>query len=73
VKNNNSTNVGYTYDFTTSKLLGGTYGSHEIHMSYSFDIDGRRQADLKADVTKMIFNVQATSEVHPFNSSFTPG
>jgi type IX secretion system PorP/SprF family membrane protein len=43
VTNNNSTNIGYTYDFTTSKLLGGTYGSHEIHMSYSFDIDGRRQ------------------------------
>lgn len=43
VNNNNSTNIGYTYDFTTSKLLGGTFGSHEIHMSYSFDIDGRRQ------------------------------
>ncbi len=43
VNNNNSSNIGYTYDFTTSKLLGGTYGAHEIHMSYSFDIDGRRQ------------------------------
>jgi type IX secretion system PorP/SprF family membrane protein len=42
--NNNLSSIGYTYDFTTSKLLGGTYGSHEIHMSYSFDIDGRRQS-----------------------------
>jgi hypothetical protein len=22
----------------------GTYGSHEIHLSYSFDIDGKRQS-----------------------------
>jgi len=44
VVNNNQTSIGYNYDFTTSKLLGGTYGSHELSMSYSFDIDGRRQA-----------------------------
>ncbi|MDG1045487.1 MAG: PorP/SprF family type IX secretion system membrane protein [Bacteroidia bacterium] len=43
VINNNVTNIGYSYDFTTSKLIGGTYGSHEISLSYSFDIDGSRQ------------------------------
>jgi type IX secretion system PorP/SprF family membrane protein len=40
----NLSNIGYTYDFTTSRLLGGTYGSHEIHMSYSFDIEGIRNS-----------------------------
>ena len=42
--NNNITSIGYSYDFTTSRLMGGTFGSHEIFMSYSFDIDGRRQS-----------------------------
>lgn len=44
VVNNNTTSIGYNYDFTTSRLMGGTFGSHEISMSYSFDIDGRRQS-----------------------------
>ena len=43
VINDNVTNIGYSYDFTTSKLMGGTLGSHEITMSYNFDINGRRQ------------------------------
>ena len=44
IVNINLSRIGYTYVFTTSKLLGGTYGSHEIHLSYSFDIDGKRQS-----------------------------
>ena len=30
-----TTKIGYSYDFTVSKLVGGAYGSHEIFMVYS--------------------------------------
>ena len=30
--------LGYTYELPTSKLLLESYGSHEIYLSYSFDI-----------------------------------
>ena len=30
-------NVGYSYDFTISKLVGSTAGSHEINISYKFN------------------------------------
>jgi len=30
-------NIGYSYDFTVSKLLGSTAGSHEITFTYKFD------------------------------------
>ncbi len=47
IKNDNVSRLGYTYDFTTSKLLGGTYGSHEIHWSASFDVYGSRDLNTK--------------------------
>ncbi len=30
-------NIGYSYDFTVSKLIGSTAGSHEITFTYKFD------------------------------------
>jgi type IX secretion system PorP/SprF family membrane protein len=30
-------NIGYSYDFTISKLVGSTIGSHEVNLSYKFD------------------------------------
>jgi type IX secretion system PorP/SprF family membrane protein len=31
--------VGYSYDITISRLMGGTYGSHEIYLSYELQKD----------------------------------
>ena len=31
-------NLGYTYELPTSKLLLESYGSHEVYLSYGFDI-----------------------------------
>lgn len=31
-----NTNIGYSYDFTVSKLIANTGGSHEISISYTF-------------------------------------
>ena len=31
-----SMNIGYSYDFTISKLITSTGGAHEISMSYAF-------------------------------------
>ncbi|MFO8086173.1 MAG: PorP/SprF family type IX secretion system membrane protein [Bacteroidales bacterium] len=35
--NSNSFKIGYSYDFTVSKLAGGAYGTHEIFMVYKID------------------------------------
>lgn len=29
-------NIGYSYDFTVSRLIGSTHGAHEVSISYSF-------------------------------------
>ncbi len=33
----NSFNIGYSYDFTTSRLITNTNGAHEISLSYTFN------------------------------------
>jgi len=32
---NNYIKFGYCYDFTLLKLMGGTYGSHEVYLIYN--------------------------------------
>jgi len=34
---NDQFSIGYSYDFTISKLLGSTGGAHEVSISYSFN------------------------------------
>ncbi len=40
--------VGYSYDFTISKLLGSTGGSHEISFMYEFKTNKRRKRKIHA-------------------------
>ena len=47
VKNKNLS-IGYSYDFTISKLFGNTGGSHEISISYSF------KTNIKIERKKMV-------------------
>jgi len=36
-------NIGYSYDFTISRLVTSTGGAHEISMSYRFDIERKHR------------------------------
>jgi len=40
-------NIGYSYDFTTSKLITSTGGSHEISVSYSFGKPSKKRKPKK--------------------------
>lgn len=45
---NNGIRVGYAYDIITSALAGYTGGSHEISLSYSFDLGKNRNKKYKS-------------------------
>lgn len=39
----NNVSVGYSYDFTTSRLITNTQGSHEISMAVTFEVKPRKK------------------------------
>jgi type IX secretion system PorP/SprF family membrane protein len=45
---NSGIKVGYAYDLVTSALFGHTGGSHEIYLSYSFDLEKNRSKKYKS-------------------------
>ena len=40
--------VGYSYDFTISKLLGATGGSHEVSVMFEFKTNKKRKRRIHA-------------------------
>ncbi|HZL10111.1 MAG TPA: type IX secretion system membrane protein PorP/SprF [Prolixibacteraceae bacterium] len=45
---NNGLKIGYAYDLTTSALSGYSGGSHELYLSYSFDLGKNRNKKYKS-------------------------
>ncbi|MFC0877915.1 PorP/SprF family type IX secretion system membrane protein [Saccharicrinis sp. FJH2] len=43
IKLKNGLNIGYAFDLTTSRMKYGTYGSQEVYVSYSFEVDMNKQ------------------------------
>ena len=39
----NGLNIGYAFDLTTSRMKYGTYGSQEVYVSYSFEVNMNKQ------------------------------